>query len=377
MEKLQQTATERRRVTRNHIYRYLYEAPGSRSKQDIADDLNLSLPTVHQHLTELLQAGLVRPDGMSRSTGGRRAVRMTVAENARFALGVSVSARHFRLLAANLRLEEVAYRKSSHPRCATPGELGVLLAAELERFLTDFGLNREKLLGVGIALPAVLDAGRTRIVAAPTLHMQDADLQALKQAIPYPVMVANDAASGGYAEWFAQAEQESIAYLSLEEGVGGAVLMNGAPYTGLNGRSGEFGHICVQPGGLPCQCGKQGCLEAYCSSARLSGDLGITVEQFFEGLEGGNLAYRTLWQDYLGHLATGIATIRMVLDCNIVLGGYLAQYLGPYLPELRRLTGERDPFDPDAGYVRLTHYPRHAVPLGAALPFIRAFVAGL
>ena len=75
MEKLHEPATERRRMTRNSIYRYLYAAPEGRSKQDIADDLALSLPTVHQNLTELLKAGLVRTDGMSESTGGRRAMR--------------------------------------------------------------------------------------------------------------------------------------------------------------------------------------------------------------------------------------------------------------------------------------------------------------
>ena len=70
MEKLQQTATERRRLTRNRIYRYLYEAPEGHSKQEIADHLALSLPTVHQNLSELMQAELVRADGVQESTGG-------------------------------------------------------------------------------------------------------------------------------------------------------------------------------------------------------------------------------------------------------------------------------------------------------------------
>ena len=377
MEKLHETATERRRLTRNGIYRYLYEAPGGRSKQEIAEDLALSMPTVHQNLAELLQAELVRPDGRSASTGGRRALRLTVAENARFAVGVSVSGDHFRILAANLRLEEIAYRKASHPRTADLAELGRYLATELETFLRDFGLNRDKLLGVGVALPAILNADGTRILAAPTMHMQNVDLQPLTDALPYPTIFSNDATSGGYAEWFARKEADSMAYLSLEGGVGGAVLMNGAPYTGLNGRSGEFGHICVQPGGLRCQCGRQGCLEAYCSSARLSTDLGITVEQFFAGLEADNPAYTTLWQDYLGYLARGLSIIRMVLDCTIVLGGYLAQYLPPYLPELRRLTAALDPFDGDAGYVHLCRYPKHAASLGVALNFINRFLEEL
>lgn len=67
----------------------------------------------------------------------------------------------------------------------------------------------------------------------------------------------------------------------------------------------------------------------------------------------------------------------MTLDCNIVLGGYLAQYLTPYLPELRRLTAERDPFDEDAEYVHLCHYPKHAASLGVALNFINLFLEQL
>ena len=68
---------------------------------------------------------------------------------------------------------------------------------------------------------------------------------------------------------------------------------------------------------------------------------------------------------------------RQTLDCNIVLGGYLAQYLPPYLPELRRLTAALDPCDEDAGYVHRCHYPKHAASLGVALNFINRFLEQL
>ena len=376
MKKLSLPPTERRRLTRNQIYQYIYKAPGC-SKQEIADSLNFSMPTVHQNLNELTQAGLVRIDGVGESTGGRRPLQLTINENARFSLGVSVTESHFRIIAANLRLDEIAYQKYPHPHCNNMKEMGNFLAADLENFLNRFGLNREKLLGVGIALPAIFNTDRTCVVAAPTLNLRDQSIRPLICSIPYPVSVCNDATSGGYAEWYVQQDSDCMAYISLEGGVGGAILMNGVPYTGLNGRSGEFGHICVQPEGLSCKCGLRGCLEAYCSSDRISTDLGISVEQFFAGLEAGNLAYQTLWKDYLCHLASALATIRMVFDCRIVLGGYVAQYLAPFLKELRGLTASRDPFDDEAEYISLCHYPKHAVPLGAALHFINLFVEEL
>lgn len=65
--------------------------------------------------------------------------------------------------------------------------------------------------------------------------------------------IENDATSGGYAEWFTHWQGRDIAYLLLETGVGGAILVNGGQYQGVNHRSGEFGHMCVEPGGLPCK----------------------------------------------------------------------------------------------------------------------------
>ena len=333
-----------------------------------------------------------------------------------FSVGISVIDDHFRIIAANLRLDEIAHQKYPHLHCNNMKEMGNFLAADLENFLRQhrtipalrlkhrsgscgtasaaprspyrhlelcgialnrFGLNREKLLGVGIALPAIFNTDRTCVVTAPTLNLRDQSIRPLICSIPYPVSVCNDATSGGYAEWYVQQDSDCMAYISLEGGVGGAILMNGVPYTGLNGRSGEFGHICVQPEGLSCKCGLRGCLEAYCSSDRISTDLGISVEQFFAGLEAGSLAYQTLWKDYLNHLASSLATIRMVFDCRIVLGGYVAQYLTPFLKELRGLTASRDPFDEEAEYISLCHYLKHAVPLGAALHFINLFVEEL
>ena len=54
--------TQRRRQTRNSIYHYLYETREFCSKQSLARDLRLSLPTVYQHLTELMEEGLVHPE---------------------------------------------------------------------------------------------------------------------------------------------------------------------------------------------------------------------------------------------------------------------------------------------------------------------------
>lgn len=366
--------TARRRQTRNNIYRCLYYADDVCSRQMLAQELGLSMPTVHQNLSELIEAGLVRYSGEQLSTGGRKAQGLTIIPDARVAVGISITENRLRLVAADLYLKELAYQKVPIEPVANFSEFGGYLAQELERFLDQHQIDRSRLLGAGIALPAVISADRTKITLAPTLKMENQSLDGLARFIPCPTVILNDGTCGGYAEWFVRNTHRSMAYLSLENGVGGSVFVNGAPYIGNNQHSGEFGHMCVEPGGLPCSCGKSGCLEAYCSAHRISDDLGISLEQFFAGVEGHNPAYETLWFDLLRHLAIGINNIHMALDCDVVLGGFLTQYFAPYLPLLKSYVSAANIFTDDADYLSLSILRKHSVPLGAALHFVKEFL---
>lgn len=365
---------DRRRQSRSSIYRHLYNARDFCSRQSLARDLNLSLPTVYQNLSELMTAGLVRDSGEQQSTGGRKASGLSIVPGARTAVGVSITDSHLRLAAVDLKLQELAYQKTAVSPDISSLALGDFLARTLEQFLDDHQVDRSCLLGVGIALPGILSADGTSISTAPTLNLKDTPAEALTRNIPYPTYVENDANSGGYAEWFQRKGKRSMAYLSLENGVGGAVLFNGAPYAGDNRRSGEFGHMCVEPGGRPCKCGRLGCLEAYCSARRISDDLGITLPEFFSGVERHVLEYELVWHDFLRHLAVGINNIRMALDCDVVLGGFLTEYISPYFPLLKQYTASLNTFEPDAGYLQLSILRRHTVPLGVALHFVIRFL---
>ena len=204
----------------------------------------------------------MRYNGEAESTGGRRAAGVEIVPDARIAIGVSVTGHHLRFLAADLRLHEIAYR-SVLLYCLRHGAHGGGgdHRPELESFIDGQEIDRSRLLGVCIAVPGVLTADHRRVMFAPTLHQTDADLSALYERIPYPSYVENDATSSGHAEWFVRGARGNLAYLSLEGGVGGSALIGSAPYHGSNGRSCEFGHMCLVPGGLPCSCGKRGCLE--------------------------------------------------------------------------------------------------------------------
>ncbi len=369
--------TDRRRQTRNNVYRYIYDAKGFCSRQSLARELGLSLPTVYQNLSDLMSAGLVQDSGEQQPTGGRKASGLSIVAGARVAVGVSVTEHRLRLVAADLSLNELAYQEVDNLPIASFADMGERLSQVLEEFLDRFSIDREKILGVGIALPAVMAPDSRYITAAPTLRLKDTSLEGLTELIPYPTYVENDATSGGHAELFVRESRQNMAYLSLENGVGGAILFAGAPYVGDNRRSGEFGHMCVEPGGLRCTCGRLGCLEAYCSPRRIRTAFGIPLEEFFPKMERRgpeHVEYEELWDNMLRHLAIGVCNIRMALDCDVVLGGFLSEFLAPYLPRLKEYVAGITPFEDDTGYLQLSTLRRHTVPLGVALHFIVDFL---
>ncbi len=365
--------TELRRQNRNRVFRYVYSSETPVTKQDVAQSLNLSLPTVGQNLRELLDAGLLQLQGTFDSTGGRKPKAIGINAKVKCSIGLMLSSRHIHIVCIDLKARLIC--QSSIFRLFTGDQQYCRqLACYLEDFIDANQIDRSTLLGVGIAVPGILDEERNVVVMSHIVSLRELPVETLTAHIPYPCFIENDANAGGMAEWWDRPSMENMVYLSVQKGVGGAVLLSGVRYMGRHHHSGEFGHMCIVPGGRPCSCGKQGCLEAYCSTARISDDLGISREEFFSELEEGNAAYRAMWEDYLDHLALGIHNIRMVLDCDIVLGGILVQFMEPYLESLQNRLQELNPFQPDRPYLILSRYRSWSTCVGAALHFISSFL---
>ncbi|MBQ9549298.1 MAG: ROK family transcriptional regulator [Lachnospiraceae bacterium] len=377
MKTLEPTATERRRKTRNRVFRYIYNSDEPVSKQAMSLDLNLSLPTIHHNVAELLEAGLIRAGETQSSTGGRPPVGYLVENDVRFSIGISITTNHIHFLASDLKMNQLA-EKSVRKDSAAALDLGNEVRKELTLFIEENDLNKNRILGVGITIPGVLNRPGDAVLLSPSMKLKNISLQSLRNACePYTVYIENDGNCAGYAEWLAMSPRErknGFVYILLENGVGGAFFINGKTYSGMNHRSGEFGHMCVQPDGLMCNCGKRGCLEAYCSALRFSVDIGKTIEEFFDLVHKGDPASQALWDDVLRHLAIGIGNIRMIFDCDIVLGGFVSEYLKEYMPELKKYVVEMNSFGDDTDFVKLGKFPRKAGLMGIAWHFANDYI---
>ena len=367
-------AGSRMHNTRHKIFTYILKCEGKCSKQSIAKDLGLSLPTVYKNIEQLKEEEFIEYTGLLDSTGGRKASQISVISNARISIGIYFTNHHLRFIAADLYNHEMAYKTMRHFMINNIDDITSYLSNELETFIDEFSLNRKALLGVGLAIPACISADRKKLIMAATLNVHDLPLSDITDAIPYDMFIDNDARCAGLAEWYLTDEKNNLAYILLNNGVGGSLICNGVPYLGDDNRGAEFGHMTLVPDGKACLCGKQGCFEAYCSALRLTDDLGIDIEDFFDGLHNDNAKYQHIWNDYLFYLTHAVNNIHMMFDCDVVLGGMVSPFIRPYLDDIQNTCACLNSFEHRGDYLGLSSITSNSVLLGIALHFTKAFL---
>lgn len=340
------------------------------TKQSIAYHLGMSMPTVLQNIKALVADGLVEEQKTLASTGGRRARTVSVVRDARFAVGVEITARHLETALLDLGGFITASERVSLAYQDSP-EYYRAFGEHIASFIQKQAIPTDRLLGVGISLPGNVDTARDLITQSRVLRIANVSLQKFRRHLPYETIFCNDANAAGLAEQ--KYIQKDAVFLSLAETVGGAVFFDRQLYMGGQYKSGEIGHMILVPDGKECYCGKSGCMDAYCSSRVLSSLAEGSLERFFQKLSQGDPACTAGWETYLRYLAISVTNLRMAFDCPIILGGYVGAYLSPYLSRFQELASLYNTFDRDSDYLSVCHAPDHAYALGAGLQFIEGF----
>lgn len=360
---------------RNNIYKLIYDSEGI-SKQDIARTLNLSLPTVSQNLAELKEKGLITEDGTFESTGGRKARVICSVAAVKVALGMDITKNHVSLVIVDLKGSVL---HSSRIRYEFKNEevfyegVGKLI----DGFVEESRIEPERILGLGISLPAIIGEDRKSITYVTVLPAPENLYERMAKHIKYKFEFFNDANSGGFAEFWRRDSQNPIVYVSLSNSVGGAIMYSQSSYTGMNQRSGEFGHITLVPEGRNCYCGQRGCADAYCNAKLLSDLTEGNLKEFFARVELEDPFCLQTFDKYLYYLAQLVCNLRMTFDCDVVLGGYVGSHMEKYVGKLTEMVNKRNPFEKDGNYVKVCNYKFEASAVGAALHYLDEFIMSI
>lgn len=368
---------EVKRQNKIAVYRQVLRV-GRITKPELSAQLRLSLPTVGQIITELMEAGLVAEDGAAESLGGRRALYYVPVLD-KLALGVDITQNHVSLALVDLSGQVVAHKRTKLVFANEPG-YNDRVNAQIHSFLKENRIDPACLIGIGCSMPGIVSADRKSLRISHILKVTPEKPFSFQPDMPCQMLCFNDADAACMVECYTQNGLETFAFLSLSNTVGGALVVNRNITRGLMGRCGELGHVCIDPGpqARMCYCGKRGHFDAYGSAKLLAEKVDNTLESFFARVEQGDPEMVRALDEYLDNLSILVENIVMFLDMPVVIGGYVGSFLPPYLDRLKEKVALRDNLEfSSVGHIRLCRMKIEAAAVGCGLYFTEQFIREL
>ncbi|MBN1501792.1 MAG: ROK family protein [Spirochaetes bacterium] len=339
------------RVVRNNNRKKIFRLIRKRrmiTKLEISQILGLSITTVSSNIKELIRKGFIKESGYGESTGGRKAQLLEYLPDSRYSIGLELKENHGRVILADLDcniIKEKVY---------TDLDLSNLVKCTiriLNSFIEEVNAG-DKLLGIGISLPGTVDVEKSILESAPNMGIKRADLSKLRLAFGVPVFMDNEANCSAYGEYeFMELEDQPLFFISVTEGIGGAIIVDKKLYNGKNHRAGEIGHITINFEGENCSCGNKGCWERYASVRALERMISRKGLTEFSGLDeifsaySKNDAMKKIIDEYAANISYGIRNLLMIFDPSIIIiGGEICRYENQLLPEIKRNVFQNNDF---------------------------------
>lgn len=172
---------------------------------------------------------------------------------------------------------QILSRRKKKTRGHEGAEAGLeRICSTIDKLLEEGGRTRQQLTGIGIGVPGPIDMEAGIIVEAPNLGWNDVPLQELlEKKYGCPVAVCNDVDAGVFGEYRFGAAAGARTALGVfpGTGIGAGMIYEGRIFRGKKSSCLELGHVPVVAEGVPCGCGRRGCLETVASRLALSAEV--------------------------------------------------------------------------------------------------------
>jgi predicted NBD/HSP70 family sugar kinase len=248
-----------------HIFQ-LFRQGLVRTRGELRQYTGLSRSTVLLRVDALIEAGFLRAEGQSVSTGGRPPVVLLPNEEPMTILTADLGATHGRLAVtdgAGTFLAEMCLES----RIDTgPDAVLTRLFDNFKKLLRQAGRSKASIVGIGLGLPGPVDVESATLIQPPIMPgwhgfpIRDF----AQQFYGVPLFVENDANMMAFGETRrCYPEAESLVFVKVATGIGAGLVIQGDVYNGIDGGAGDIGHARVsEAAGHRCDCGADGCLAA-------------------------------------------------------------------------------------------------------------------
>jgi N-acetylglucosamine repressor len=331
------------------------------SRAELARRMKIGRGMVTYLTAELISQGALYEGATVDSPRGRRPQMLYVRTHDRLVVAIDI-----RFSSTFIMLTDFSGNSIAMETFDTIEDLSVLvpeLQTRVRGLLASHGASRQP-EGIGLVVPGMVDAVTGRVLNAPQLGWRNVDIKGpLEEALGLPVHVENAPIACALARmWLGRPGAPvptDFVYVTVSDGIGAGVVVNGQVVRGQTNSAGEFGHVPLTADGPTCLCGGHGCLEVYTSNlatvcrylgkefspetARaLLPSSGVTIaEVVARAIAGEERAVEAL-QVTARHLGAGLSVIIKTLSpTQIVVGGEITEAWEQLEPTIRHEIGQR------------------------------------
>ncbi len=244
---------------------------GPISRAEIAKILSLNPATISSNVNDLIEFRLIEEVGSGTSSGGRKPILLKINSEDNFIIGVNTQLTHVDVAIVNMdgkieKKNSYGY-KFINNKLDCDSVLDIMIEA-IEDIISSSNLDISKFIGIGLGIHGLVDSKEGLSIFAPAFEWHNIPIKSiLENKFNIKVIIDNDVRVMALGhKWFGEATtNDNFALINLDEGIGGALVINGELYSGKNFGAGEIGHIKVTKREYNCHCGNKGCLTTVAS----------------------------------------------------------------------------------------------------------------
>ena len=240
------------------------------SRADLARTMGVSRAAVSLIVNDLLGRKQIFEGATGETERGRKPTFLYIDSRRRAVIAADIRASETFLILADL-LGKPLTGVISFPTAPDPKQQVAKLASRIKRLLAEHP-EIDGYEGIGVVVPGMVEHSTMRVLHAPTLGWRNVNLrEPLAAATGLEVQIENSGRACALAQmWALRGDHATTAgdlvYISVSDGIGVGVILNGEVLRGRHNIAGEFGHVPLSLDGPKCSCGSQGCWEAYISN---------------------------------------------------------------------------------------------------------------
>jgi len=242
---------------------------GPVSRIELSEITGCSAGTVSNHVRTLIKKGFVVETNKGISSGGRKPVQLMINPDKAYIFSIEIEVNQIKIVIFDLEIKVVM--KSIIPITYKDSYMETLkqIFFEMDRMIEEKHLKLNDFLGIGVAVPGLIDKVKGILEFAPNLGWKNVHISKIfKDRYGLPFILNNEAKAAAIGERESiYPKTNNMVFVSINEGIGCGFFFNGKLYRGASGNAGEFGHITIDTNGPVCHCGNKGCWEIFASES--------------------------------------------------------------------------------------------------------------